>query len=154
MGWALGRVGRGPLIAVDWWYGGKDVAELLEAAEMPGDTPAQIGAKRKRDFERTLGEMGLAEHTRIIAALSWDAPAQIPEPLAFCFIDACHDDAAIIKDIKAWTPKIVPGGIIVYHDYGTWKCPQIKQRVDQWQEKAKWEPLGLVSSAMAYRRPE
>lgn len=152
VGWALGRQGRGPLIAVDWWYQDQDVTEVLDK-EHPGKTPAQIGNERKVSFEITLGLMGLADNTRVIQALSWDAPALIPEPLAFVFIDACHDEFAIVKDVAVWPGAIMPGGVLAFHDYGTWKCPAIKKTVDAWNEQAKWERLGLVGATIAFRRP-
>lgn len=153
VGWGLGRVGRGALYAVDWWYGGADIAEQIEAAEMPGDTPAMIGAKRKRDFEATIAQLRLAEHTTIVVGYSWYAASQIGEPLAFCFVDACHDQEAVAKDLMAWPGKIMPGGILAMHDYGTWKCPGVKIEVDLWQGQAKWEPMGQVGSTVAFRRP-
>lgn len=152
VGWALGRMSRGPLIAVDWWYQDQDVTEVLDK-EHPGKTPAQIGNERKVSFMATLGLMGLAHNTRVIQALSWDAPQQIHEPLAFCFIDACHDEYAIEKDCQAWPPVIMPGGILAFHDYATWKCPGIKKQVDLWHERAQWEKLGLVGATIAFRRP-
>lgn len=33
------------------------------------------------------------------------------------FIDADHQYISVIRDIKAWLPKIKPGGIIAGHDY-------------------------------------
>jgi hypothetical protein len=152
VGWALGRQGRGPLIAVDWWYQDQHVTEALDK-EHPGKSPAQIGNERKVSFETTLGLMGLAETTRVIQAYSWDAPALIEEPLAFVFIDACHDEFAIVKDVAVWPAKIMPGGVLAFHDYGTWKCPAIKKTVDAWNDKAKWERLGLVGATIAFRRP-
>jgi len=152
VGWAQARKGRGPLIAVDWWYQDQAVTEVLDT-EHPGKSPAQIGNERKTSFIATLAALGLADNTRVIQALSWDAPAQIHEPLAFCFIDACHDKHAILRDTAAWPPIIMPGGIIAYHDYGTWKCPAIKTCVDNWQAAAQWEPLGVVGSTIAFRRP-
>jgi predicted O-methyltransferase YrrM len=151
VGWGLGR--KGQLYAVDWWYGGADIAEQLEAKEMAGDSPAVIGAKRKRDFEATIAALGLAERTIIVVGYSWYAATQILEPLAFCFVDACHDQEAVNKDLMAWPQKIMPGGILAMHDYGTHKCPGVKIEVDAWQKLAQWEPLKVVGSTIAFRRP-
>ncbi len=152
-GWALGRIGRGPLIAVDWWYGGKDVAELQEAEESPGDTAAEIGAKRRRYFMREMKRLGLLMHTRVVDSLSWEAPLVLRMPLAFCFIDACHDYEAIKRDVGVWPSYMVRGGIIAFHDYGTVKCPGIRQAVEEWQGVKAWERLGIVGSTIAFRRP-
>ena len=33
------------------------------------------------------------------------------------YIDALHDHASVVTDLKAWLPKLKPGGIISGHDY-------------------------------------
>lgn len=85
---------------------------------------------------------------------SWDAPAMIEEQVAFCFIDSDH----IIgppRDIPAWTEKMMPLGIIAFHDYGVWKPNvTVKTYVDEWDAQAQWERMGLVGSTIAFRRPE
>jgi hypothetical protein len=35
----------------------------------------------------------------------------------FVFIDAAHDYSSISADIRAWLPKVRPGGILAGHDY-------------------------------------
>lgn len=85
---------------------------------------------------------------------SWDAPQRIPDEVAFCFVDSTHNHTGFPADLAAWIPMIMPGGVIVFHDYGSWK-PDIvvKELVDKWQSTAQWFPLGLVGSAIAFMRP-
>ncbi len=42
----------------------------------------------------------------------------------FVFIDGDHSYDAVIKDIKAWLPKIKTGGILSGHDY---EIPSVKK---------------------------
>jgi hypothetical protein len=35
----------------------------------------------------------------------------------FVFIDAAHDYDSVVADIKAWYPKVKPGGMLSGHDY-------------------------------------
>jgi hypothetical protein len=80
--------------------------------------------------------------------------AVAPDGLAFCFIDADHGEEGIPKDIKVWPQKMMPGGILVYHDYGVWKpTVVVKREVDAWQAIAQWHDLGAVRSAKAFQRP-
>jgi len=85
---------------------------------------------------------------------SWEAAAVIPGPIAFCFVDSAHDDTGAPYDVQAWPPCIMPGGIIVFHDYGVAKPTiTVKANVDAWHKKAQWLALGVVGSAAAYMRP-
>lgn len=45
------------------------------------------------------------------------------------FIDASHSKEDVLKDIKAWLPKMKPGGMMAGHDYTSW--PGVKKAVDQ-----------------------
>lgn len=45
----------------------------------------------------------------------------------FCFIDADHTEAGVIRDIEAWLPKMKPGGVIAGHDYDS---PAVAKAVD------------------------
>lgn len=47
----------------------------------------------------------------------------------FVFIDACHDYECVYADIKAWYPKVRPGGYIAGHDYNHPNHPGVKQAV-------------------------
>lgn len=40
------------------------------------------------------------------------------ESIDAIYIDADHSDKAVTKDIKAWFPKVRPGGVIAGHDWG------------------------------------
>jgi predicted O-methyltransferase YrrM len=37
--------------------------------------------------------------------------------LDFVFIDAAHDYQSVVDDIRAWGPKMKPGGTLAGHDY-------------------------------------
>jgi len=129
--WAQARPGRGKVLAVD-------------NRKTQGYKPALI--KRLADY---------GVEVELLEVNSWDAPALIDEPVAFCFIDAGHAYESIFKDIAAWAPTIKPGGIIVFHDYGVWKpTVGVKKAVDEWQAIAQWEDKGLVGALKAFKRPE
>jgi hypothetical protein len=56
------------------------------------------------------------------------------ESLDFVFIDASHEYEDVKEDIKAWLPKVKPGGILAGHDYyveGTDWFPGVKQAVHE-----------------------
>jgi len=46
------------------------------------------------------------------------------------YIDASHEYADVKRDIKAWLPKVKPGGVIAGHDYSRgW--PGVRKAVDE-----------------------
>ena len=90
----------------------------------------------------------------IIGKKSAEAADDITEPLAFVFVDGSHD-IGIWDDVQLWPEKVMPGGIIAFHDYGVWKpTVKVKPAVDQWQSRAKWYPIRQVGSTIAFMRPQ
>jgi predicted O-methyltransferase YrrM len=135
--WAAARQGRGELIAVDNWTLRPHLREL---------------------FLANMDRYGL--QVCVLDVNGWEAPAVIEEEIAFCFIDSDHTYWGIGKEIPAWTERIMPGGIIAFHDYGVWKPNvAVKALVDvwydmtEWQQDGQWKEMGLVGSTIAFRRP-
>ncbi len=124
--WASARVGRGPIFAVDLKF--------------------RAGCRERwAAYGYQIDSLEIA---------SWDAPARIPEPAAFCFIDAEHGERGFSRDIAVWPDKMQPGGVLAFHDYGVWKPGvAVKQYVDEWQARAQWTRLGIVGALIAFRKP-
>lgn len=51
------------------------------------------------------------------------------ESLDFIFIDAAHDYENVLKDMKAWYPKLKSGGVFAGHDYSWSK--EVKKAVHE-----------------------
>jgi hypothetical protein len=61
---------------------------------------------------------------------SLDAAVRIPDgSLDVVYIDGCHEYACVVDDIKAWLPKVRPGGVLCGHDYGE-QCLDVIRAVD------------------------
>jgi hypothetical protein len=66
----------------------------------------------------------------ILQMFSLEAAANFPNhKLDFVFIDAAHDYESVIADIKAWLPKIKPGGWIMFHDFDNPNFPGVADAV-------------------------
>jgi len=80
----------------------------------------------------------------------------------FIFFDGDHRYLTVKRDIAGWTPKVVEGGYIAFHDYNfapenlKWDAtlPGVKKAVDEWyqQNKMYWTEIGAPDSLKAFRR--
>ncbi|HDY87129.1 MAG TPA: class I SAM-dependent methyltransferase [bacterium] len=53
----------------------------------------------------------------ILQGLSWEMAKQVKDgTLDFVFIDADHEYESVMKDIRAWSPKLKSGGMMSGHD--------------------------------------
>ena len=85
--------------------------------------------------------------------------AKFNDPVHLLFVDGDHSYRAVRRDIAGWTPKVVPGGVVCFHDFKTEpkvaaKHAGVKQAILEWAKEAQWEQLPDVGSLRAYRRPE
>lgn len=73
------------------------------------------------DDDLRLVRRGLAPYANrssILVAPSVHAASLVPDnSVALVFVDGDHSSVAVAKDVRAWLPKIRPGGIIAGHDY-------------------------------------
>ena len=129
--WGQARKGRGQIIAVD--------------------------NRKTQGYKKALIDKlaGYGLDIELLEVDSWDAPALIDKQVAFCFIDAGHKYEKISRDVAVWPDKIMPGGIICFHDYGVWKpTVAVKRVVDKWQVHDPWTYLGIVGALIAFRKPD
>ena len=91
-----GTTGQDPLNlgTGDAWY-----AAFLDNIEIAG-VAEQITVHRETSAE---------------AASRWTAE----QPIGLLFIDAVHDYDPILQDYELWSPYIVPGGWLAFHDYSS-----------------------------------
>lgn len=47
-------------------------------------------------------------------AIGWD------KPIDLLFIDGDHSYEGVAEDIENWIPKVKKGGMVIFHDYGSW----------------------------------
>jgi hypothetical protein len=77
------------------------------------------------------------------------------------FIDGDHDYSVIKEDIANWTPKVVPEGIVAFHDYAPSKKHLIKHKlegvrraIDEWAATSGWKRIPAPGSLVAFQRLE
>lgn len=109
------------LVCVDHWRGSHDVLADRYAAALAVEDVEQT-------FRRNMAELGIA--VEVIAEPSVIAAARFPSrSVDRVFIDAGHDHASVSEDLRVWSEKLVPGGVLAGHDYD-FKHPEVVAAVD------------------------
>ena len=92
------------LVAVDTFAGDPEWDEIAAVSEA------------RRLFDLNTGDILFLE---VIQAESVRAADEVADAsVDWVFIDALHDYRSVRDDIRAWAPKVKPGGLISGHDYG------------------------------------
>jgi len=74
------------------------------------------GGADRAAFMRNLLDAGVAERVRLINLPSAQAAAGWNRPVDLLWIDGDHRESAVRADVAAWTPFVVPGGVVLLHD--------------------------------------
>jgi hypothetical protein len=83
-----------------------------------GETPLQWEASQndiEAECRRNCSRVGVP--FTLIRSDSAEAASRFEDKsLDFVFIDACHEEDFVVRDIRAWLPKVKPGGLLAGHD--------------------------------------
>jgi len=71
-------------------------------------------------FKENIARVGVSEYVNPIMASSREAAALWEQPIRLLFIDGDHSYEASKEDFESWSPFVVPGGLIAFHDIGHW----------------------------------
>lgn len=97
-----------------------------------------------------------ADRRRIIRGVSWEVANQMPA-LDFAFLDGDHSEQGVAKDLAAYWPKVVSGGIFCGHDYDLrQKIPHIrgvKRAVDAFSKRENVRVEKLPFTVWVIRKP-
>lgn len=145
-GLALHRVGElagriGPLVEIGA-YAGKSACYLGDAAESVGAVLFSVDHHRGSEenqqgwvwhdpdlvdsftgtmdtlpfFRKTIWRAGLEKTVIAVVGDSTTVANNLTTPLGLVFIDGGHAYDVAESDYKSWSPKILPGGYLVFHD--------------------------------------
>ena len=99
--------------AVDTWEGSpeREHRRRIQRLAAEGKTLFDV-------FCHNMQACGVHDFVNPVRARSVDAAKKYPDKsLDFVFIDGDHKYDAVCEDIRAWLPKVKPGGLLAGHDY-------------------------------------
>ncbi len=99
--------------AVDTWEGSNEDAHREELQRLKDQ-----GTTLYDTFLKNIKDCGVENYITPIKSTSLNAAKQFEDnSIDFVHIDASHEYKDVLDDIKAWYPKVKPGGIISGDDY-------------------------------------
>jgi predicted O-methyltransferase YrrM len=124
------------LWAVDTFAGDDDIRDLF------GDIDS---ADIRAQFDRNTAG---CERLEVLQADSVEGSSHFAAgSLDWVYIDADHSYRSVIADIRAWGPKLKPGGLISGHDYGRagvadavrtlFPAPSVEVTASIWQSRSR-----------------
>lgn len=84
---------------------------------------------------------------------SWTAPINL------LFIDAGHAYEEVKADVEAWYSHVVPGGVMIFHDYAKddnahYLHKEVKRAVDEWHTAhGEWVRVDAADSIVYFVKP-
>jgi hypothetical protein len=76
---------------------------------------------------------------------SYDASQVWLNTIGLLFVDAIHEEWAVLQDYGSWERFIPPGGSLALHDYGD-SYPGCKRAIDTIAALGDWTRVGVVGS--------
>lgn len=70
-------------------------------------------------------------------------------PITFLHIDGWHDMPGIEPDCRLWTPHVIKGGVVAFHDSD---CPPVKECIDRYINSGSWVPMDLAYRTTTWKR--
>lgn len=81
------------------------------------------------DFQKNISGYFLDNYVIPIKKFSDEAIIDCPDRIAGLFVDGNHSYLNVKKDIELYTPRVVAGGLIAFHDYNVYQ--DVKKAVDE-----------------------
>jgi len=95
----------------------------------------------------------LGDRFRLYHMTSLEAAARFKKPrFDFVFLDGSHETQDVVDDIKAWLPKVKPGGVLGGDDF---KMPAVRIAVEYVLGKGRVQvPHGVLWPHWCYYKPK
>lgn len=133
-------------------YSGRTAAILCAVAEKVNSQVITIDNVAWEGVKEGLSRLGF--NARVVIGDSAVVPKDLCR-IGLLFIDSEHTRERLYKELDAWLPLLVRGGILAFHDYeqngfGEVMTPAIDERIRN--KPDEWEYLGLTRWLIGFRK--
>lgn len=123
------------------------------SSELYNARAARFSAGQKAEFVNNMEQFGVAARIKLLSMAGEDATDFVPREIDLLFIDGDHSHAAVLHDFRLWSPRVRPGGWIVFHDVGAAHTNGPKEVVEAHVVPSPhWADHVLVDELFAARR--
>ena len=111
------------------------------------DGIATYGAADRAAFMDNILKAGLADIVRKLDMTSSRAAENWNAPIGMLWLDGAHDYESVQQDVKLWTPHVVNGGIVAFHDSGLEGVYRVQAELP-----SSYQLIAQVNSTRAYQK--
>lgn len=113
------------------------------------DQVLQKTAPTLESFKTNIRIAGLEDHVVLIQDYSYRV--DWTDPIIFLFIDGLHDYPNVARDFWKFSPFLVSGGFIAFHDYADY-YPGVMALVDEVLARGEYKAIQLEASLMVVQK--
>ena len=111
----------------------------------------EYGVNSAEEMCGNLARLNLPTWPKVVQGDSATVPDGV-DKVGFLHIDTDHHKEHLYKELDAWQERVVPGGIIAFHDY-CHNSPEMIPAINERMGKAPdWECVGLERWMIAFRK--
>lgn len=125
---AILRAARGRRPAVEIGTGPAWTTVALALAD-PSREVVSLDVEAHPQRERYLALAGDARHRITLLQRDPAGPPAEPARPGFVFIDSSHERDETMQSFEEWAPRLAPGGVVAFHDFGDPAYPGVEQAV-------------------------
>lgn len=101
------------------------------------------------NFQHNIKRAGLTDTVVLIKDYSYRVLWE--EPISLLFIDGLHDYPNVARDFYKFSPYVVPGGLIAFHDYADY-YPGVMALVNEVLDSPSYQKVKLVESLIVIQK--
>ena len=101
------------------------------------------------EFQQNIRQAEVEDYVVPLCRASAEAVKEWRSPIRLLFIDGDHSYEAVRQDFELWTPFLIRGGILCFHDVGSW--PGVTQFHDELAKRTEeYESLFQLNSLAVF----